>query len=381
MTGNTSASVKWILFGIIAGLSILPPIQKAFRPFHSRPLDGYSEPNPYPQFAFSTLFDGTYLPLLSAHYDHSIGFHNELVRLHNQVDFSLFCFPNAKNVVVGKDGYLFEEQYIKASTGADFIGEKIVTARVRQFSVTQEWLKREKGILFMVLLLPDKGTYYPEYIPGRFGNTGVEKTNYKWYRRKLAEQHINFIDFNEWFRTLKDTCRYPLYPKTGIHWSSYGAYLAMDSLVRYLETAAGNKLPHPVITRNTASTCPKDRDDDVARAMNLVCNISSPPLTYPEITYSQPEEPHPFSVLFIGDSFYFSWARAGYIGQIFGNRDFWYYDHDVYYGNYQTGRLAANEDMKQMLSKQDAIIILQTNAGYGELGYYFVDRLFEKAGS
>jgi len=32
-----------------------------------------------------------------------------------------------------------------------------------------------------------------------------------------------------------------------------------------------------------------------------------------------------------------------------------------------------------VLARQDAIIILQTNAGYGTLGYYFVDRLFEKA--
>ena len=104
-------------------------------------------------------------------------------------------------------------------------------------------------------------------------------------------------------------------------------------------------------------------------------------MAYPEVTYTRTEQHRPFRALFIGDSFYFSWARAGYIGEIFGNRDFWYYDHDVYYGNYQTGRLAANEDMKQMLSRQDAVIILQTNAGYGELGYYFVDRLFEKAGS
>ena len=379
MTGKTETAVKWILFIFIAGVSISPAIQKAFRPVSSRPLDGYSEPNPFPGFSFSGLFEGSFLPLLTKHYDCSIGFHNELVRMHNQADFSLFRIPNARHVVIGKDDYLFEESYVNAYSGGDFIGVKNIEARVGQFRVAQERLLKEKGILFLVLLLPDKGTFYPEYIPQRFRRAPLEKTNYGCYREKLEEQQVNCIDYNAWFRAMKDTSAYPLYPKTGIHWSTFGAFLAMDSLVRYLEARTGRALPHPELAGTMISSTPIDYDNDVERALNLVCGIPSPKLAYPEVRFSKPANLHPFSALFIGDSFYFSWAQAGYIGKIFNNRDFWYYDHDVYYGTYPTGKLATSEDLNRVLARQDAIIILQTNAGYGTLGYYFVDRLFEKA--
>ncbi|MCX6268922.1 MAG: hypothetical protein NTW16_16475 [Bacteroidetes bacterium] len=379
MTGKTLTSVKRVLLIFIAGLSVFPAFQKAFRPVWSKSLDGYSEPNPYPKFSFPALFSGTYLPLLSKHYNGSIGFHNELVRLHNQVDFTLFRIPNARRVVIGKDDYLFEEQYIKAWSGGDFIGVKNIDARAKQFREAQDWLWKEKGVLFLVLLLPDKGTFYPGYIPSRFRKATGGNTNYSWYRRKLEEQKVNCIDFNAWFLEMKDTARYSLYPKTGIHWSRYGSFLAMDSLVKYLEIKTGTELPHPESVQNRVSKTPMGRDDDVGRALNLICNITAPPLAYPVVTYSKPANRRPFSALFIGDSFYFAWAETGYIGQVFSNRDFWYYDHEVYYGTYPTGKLSAGQDLNQALLRQDAIIILQTNAGYGELGYYFVDRLFEKA--
>ena len=380
MAGRTSTSVKWSLLILLAGLSVLPAIQKAFRIFPSHSLDGYTEPNPSPQFSAASLFDGKFLPAISRHHDLSMGFHNELVRLFNQIDFTLFRVTNARNVVIGKQDFLYEKQYITAHTGEDFIGVRIIGDRVKQFRSAQEWLQREHGILFLVLLMPDKGTFYPEYIPDRYASRQKKNTNYEWYCRKMAQKGINFIDFNGWFRQMKDTSKLVLYPRTGIHWSSYGSYIAMDSLVRYLEARTGRSFPEPELIENPVSTSPRYPDNDVDRALNLFCQVPELPLAYPRATFRKPAGCKPFRALFIGDSFYFTWARAGYIGNVFANRDFWYYDHDVCYGTYHTGKKAADADISQMLANTDAIILLQTNAGYGELGYYFVDRMFSKLG-
>lgn len=380
MSASALLPVKRALLLLITCLAILPAVQKAFRPFYPGKLDGYSEPAPMPEFTMAGLFDGTFTLAVTRHFDRGTGFHNGLVRLHNQVDFSLFRVPHAKNVVIGKDDYLFEEQYIGAWAGKDFIGEAIIGARAKQFRFAQDWLMKEKGVLFLVLLLPDKGNFYAEKIPARFGNRPGATTNYQCYRDKLAEQGVNCIDFNAWFLTMKDTCRYPLYPKCGIHWSGYGSWLAMDSLVRYLASEAGAVLPRPECTGIRVDRLPLGRENDVEKALNLVCPIRSPELAHPKVTFDDPPGRKPFSALFIGDSFYFTWAEAGYIGNIFANRDFWYYDHEVWYGNCNTGKLAGKEDLMKTLGRMNAVIILQTNAGYGELGYYFVDRMLEKAG-
>jgi len=380
MSASAYTTVKWTLLLLIAGLAILPAVQKAFRPFYPGKLDGYSEPVPLPSFSTATVFDGTFPLAITRRFDRGTGFHNGLVRLHNQIDFSLFRVPHAKNVIIGKEDYLFEEQYIKAWSGMDFIGEDIIEARAKQFRFAQDWLMKEKGVLFLVLLLPDKGSFYPEKIPARYGIAPGEKTNYSCYRDRLALYGVNFIDFNAWFLAMKDTCLYPLYPKCGIHWSGYGSWLAIDSLVRFLGYKTGVDLPHPECEGIRVDGIPEGRENDVEKALNLACPIGSPPMAHPDVAFTEPRSRKTFSALFIGDSFYFTWAEAGYIGKSFTNRDFWYYDHEVWYGTYNTGKAAEKEDLMKTLDRMNAVVIMQTNAGYGELGYYFVDRMLEKAG-
>ena len=380
MSGSHWISVKGFLLILIAGSAFLPAIQKGFRPFPVRGLDGYSEPNPFPAFHADSLFDGAWLPRVARHFDRGIGFHNLLVRLYNQIDFSLFHIIHARKVVIGKEDYLFEESYLTAFSGGDYIGSAIIEARSRQFRDVQERLKKEKDILFLVLLLPDKGTFYPEFLPDQYQRPAGTPTNYEGYREKLLEFGVNHIDFNAWFRAMKDTCRYPLYPKTGIHWSSYGSYLAFDSLTKYLSAVTGHSLPRARLSGIRVTGRAEGRDNDVERACNLLWSIPAPALACPEVDFIPPASPDPFSALIIGDSFYFIWAEAGYIGRTFANRDFWYYDHDVYSGTYHTGRKATAMDLPGMLGRMNAVIIMQTNAGYGELGYYFTDRLLTKGG-
>ncbi|MCK9219242.1 MAG: hypothetical protein PHF97_06855 [Bacteroidales bacterium] len=369
--------VKWICLCFVFGIPIIFIVQKGFRPIFPGTLDGYFEPNPSPVFDFNGLSEGTYQSQMMRHLDRSIGFHNQMVRLHNQLDFSLFRLPNARKVVVGEDDYLYEDQYIKAWSGKDFIGKNKIEARVQQLRDVQDLLWKEKKIFFLVILLPDKGTFYSEHIPSRFRNDPRGLTNYQWYRKSLEKQKVNVIDLNSWFLAMKDTIRYCLYPKTGIHWSNYGACLAMDSLVKYLEIKTGRSLPEMKITIPGTINETRGREDDMAKGMNLICPVHALPMAQPKVEYINQNNEQPFSALFLGDSFYFIWAEAGYIGNVFSNRDFWYYDHDVYYGTFKTGKLASDQDLGKSVFKNNAIILVQTNAGYGCLGYGFVDQLLE----
>ncbi|MCK9421885.1 MAG: hypothetical protein M0Q38_04755 [Bacteroidales bacterium] len=366
---------KKLILLILLAIIFLHAFQKVTHFFTFNALNGYFESVEKPQLSLASLWSGEYQEKMNRHLDQSVGMREWLVRLYNQLDFSLFSVSHARQVVVGKQDYLFEEPYIDAWLGRDFIGKRSINARVNQIRRLQDLLWKRNRTLLVVVFPPDKGTFYPEKIPDRYLKKSGTMTNYQWYKRKFEESKVNFIDFNEWFLKMKDTSRYMLYPKTGIHWSSYGAFLAFDSLTRYI----GAHLNKPLIEiKNKTiqlSETTRGRDADIDEGLNLIWDISHPPLAYPSVIFrKKPNTVFP-RALFIGDSFYFTLAEGGYIANTFANRDFWYYDQDVYVGSYNTEKKTQALNLQDQLAHMQVIILLQTNAGYGNVGYGFVDRL------
>ena len=375
MSNKSINQVKWICFFLVALVFLLPLLQKAFKPFSPAPLKGYFEPSSRPEFSMAGFMTGEFQEKITPHLDRSIGLREWLVRLYNQVDFSLFSVTHARQVVVGKDNYLFEEPYIDAWLGRDFIGEIPIDARVGQIRRLQDSLWNRNHILLVVVFPSDKGSFYPEKIPDRYLKNPRTVTNYQRYKQGFEASKVNFIDFNDWFLKMKDTSRYLLYPKTGIHWSSYGAFLAFDSLTKYITAKTKMPLVETGCDDIRLSKTAHGRDADMDEGLNLVRDISHPLMAYPSVVFREkPGTVFP-AALFIGDSFYFAWSEGGYVARTFSNRDFWYYDHDVYVGSYNTGKKTSILNLQAELARMQVIVFLQTNAGYGNVGYGFVDRL------
>jgi hypothetical protein len=174
---------------------------------------------------------------------------------------------------------------------------------------------------------------------------------------------------------LKRTSKYPLFAKTGVHWSSYGALLAADSLIRYLEVKLNKQLINIVVDSIIVSRNPKDEDDDISRTMNLFWKISQPALAYPKIHFVPSSGAIKPSALFIGDSYYWNWYKNGTIRNVFNKPEFWYYDKDVFPESFtkQTNTWQVNVD--DAVKRQNVIVILQTaNGEEFDPGYGFIDR-------
>ena len=68
----------------------------------------------------------------SNYLNENFGFRNVFVRLNNELNFRLYDEINAKNVILGKDDYLFEENYILTYKGKDFIGSQQIEEKVNK---------------------------------------------------------------------------------------------------------------------------------------------------------------------------------------------------------------------------------------------------------
>jgi hypothetical protein len=370
-------TLKNTLLLLLLALLILPALQKTTGLVKSKPLDGYFAAASKPAYSCSSWLQSTYQDQYRLYLEDSVGFKPDLVRLYNQIDFSLFSIAHASKIVAGKEGYLFSESYIHAWMGSDFVGRGYIEQKVSRARFLQEYLWEKHRILLLIVFAPGKGYFFPEFIPDRFKQIEARGTNYDAYVNACCAQGVNHIDFNRWLIQMKDTSRFMLYPKTGIHWSSYGAYLCADSLRRYLGARLKTPLPRMVLDSIVMDRKSRDDDNDIARTMNLIRDISHPEMAYPHFHFTGDSlQPKPRGLI-VGDSFYWYWYYHGIIANTFSNTNFWYYNQDVYPEHFSTPTNTGSLDYPGTILAQDVIILLQTNGGYGDLGSGWIDRAWD----
>ena len=368
-------SGKKILFYSILLLFISIAIRRPIFLSFSENLHGVYETEGLPVLSINKWFKGTFQEQFTRFLEDLPGMRGAFIRIRNQYDFTLFSIPHARKIVMGKKGYLFGEENIDSYNGLDFAGTKYLDVKVSELKQLQDELWNRKKILLMVIFTPDKATFFPELIPDRLIKKRQTQSNYHYYSRKCVETGINLIDFNRYFLLIKDTVKYPLFAKTGAHWSSYGAMIAADSMMHYIEKKLIIRLPELVVKDLETSHTARDYDDDISNTMNLFWKIIQPALAYPKICFLQKPGTIRPSALFIGDSYYWNWYRPGYIRNLFNNTEFWYYDKEVYPQSFFKTMNRWQVDLVKTIERQKVIILMQTSNGKErDFGYGFVDR-------
>lgn len=362
-----------ILFATIMVLLFLPLVQMQFSVVKVNPLKGSIKKIERPRISTSSWFSEQFQSNAEKYLNQNFGFRNWLVRLNNQVKFSLFNIAQANGVIVGKENYLFEESYINAYYGNDFLGEATINDQLEKLSFIQNNLST-RNIDVILVFAPSKGSFYPEYIPDVY-DTVRTITNYEYYVKRAKELDINHIDFSRWFINKKDTSKYCLYPKTGIHWSYYGMNLATDSLVRYIEKLRGIDMPDllwdTIIIKNKLTGV----DNDIEKGMNLLWPISNFEMPYPKIRIDQKNKTKPRAIV-IADSFYWQLHNSGYSKSLFDKGEFWFYNKKIYPPKNNDKPEVSELVLLEEIYTNDVIILMVTEPVLKRNFWGFVDNCY-----
>jgi hypothetical protein len=319
---------------------------------------------------FSGHFQDEALPYLNE----QIGFYPDFIRINNEVQYRLADIVNAKGVVVGKDHYLYEKNYIKAYTGTDFIGEEQVKEKValfQQFSDSVSLLGKQ----VLVILAPGKASYFPEFIPDGMDTITKLNANYEGYKAELKESTVPFIDAHQWFRSMKDTSRYPLFPKCGIHWSKYGQYLMLDSLSKYLNTINPGSAPRVVLDEVTWSNKNLYSDYDLGKGMNMLSQSPVFPMAYPKFHFELPLNSKKKAIV-VADSYYWGLHSASISSTFFEEGEFWYYNKEIHYTNGKRKQfIDATTQVSDEIKDVDLFIFLSTDANLYKFPFDFFKKL------
>ncbi|MFM2135492.1 MAG: hypothetical protein RL021_892 [Bacteroidota bacterium] len=352
-----SEHLKSVSVLLIQVVLLLSYFQNRTRLFNIEPLKGAITKVERVYISVQGWHNESYQKGKEAFLNQEFGFRNTLVRINNQLYYSLFRQAKANGVIIGREGYLFEEAYIKDYYGESFVGQKRVDSVVKRLISVDSVFKR-MGKTLLVVFAPGKASFYPEYIPDRYQRVN-DSTNYKSYRDAIAKSGLLFIDFNAWFIANKESSPFLLYPKTGIHWSDYGAVLAIDSINRYLATVRGYDPVDVYWNEFYQNDSVSQIDADIEAGMNILCSIDKPRLRYPKLQYFE-EGRDRIKLMNIGDSFFWNIFGKEVCKRIFDTTTFGFYFHEIH-SPYVNGIMDRDQvDVKSLIAKHDVVMLLNT---------------------
>lgn len=355
--------MKKAIFYVILIILLISPLVGVLKLIQEKPLSGAFEEDEIRKLDFFTWnrwFDERFQHAMENTASQNTGFRNTLIRLANQINFSFFRNVKTAKVIVGKDNYLFEEGYIIDYIGRNYCGEAYIKEQSLRIKRIQEALLKEYNIHLIVVFEPGKASIYPEKIGDEYHPEKKTVSNYETYSRIFREQRITHLDLNRYFKSIKDTSQYPLYPDYGVHWSTYGMYLAADTLLKFIQSETGCNLALSIWRGIEVTNKLKDVDFDIEKTMNLLFPMAHQNLAYPKIEFDTVGKDRP-NVLTIADSYFWSIFDNKIPHQVFANTDFWYYNATVYPDIWgENASYVKNLNQKEEILKQKVILVMIT---------------------
>jgi acetyltransferase AlgX (SGNH hydrolase-like protein) len=367
---------KYFLLVLCMAAFVLPSIQKAFQVF---PLQKFAlakapdAPGLPPPHA-NTFLDNTYQDSVTRWFNATEGFRPLLVRLRNQIDYSCFHIAHG-NIILGKNSCLF----LQESTNC-FLGLTLDSALLDRRMDTVEMLKNylsKLNIPLLFVIAPGKGHYLSNYLPAEYLAMKKQITSYELLIQQLAVRHIDNINLRTYFDTLGVNAAYPLFPKQGMHWTTYGAALGLDTIYKKMATVL-NFAPQKVdLSHVTISSQPKFPEDDLAETINKLWIAHVDTLAYPQpvCSASNSADIKKPRVLFIGDSYTYVFGFTNLPAQIFDTASkYWFYmrTEKDFNNMMKDGDDLSKKNLQSALKQFDIVVILSTDAryDYGDYGLY-----------
>lgn len=370
--------IKNGIFTLLITVLMLPLLRQYVFTFRIGKLDGYFSAATDPKFSWQGWWDGSYREKKNEYLNDNMGFRPELLRVNNQVDYSLFKKLHAPWLALGKDNYLFQTFHTDEYYGNDYVGYDTIRVKLLKLKAVQDTLAK-MGTSLVVVHAPCKSFFYPEFIGDGFRQE-KKTTNIETYLRLGDSLGINQIDMNGWFVTMKGKSKDLLFTKQGIHWSIYGSLLAADSFVKYVEQVRHIRMPHPVWNVVEHTTTPRPPDDDLAKTMNLMFPLTTEVFSYPIVSYPQDGSMKKPQIIYIGDSFLETWYSDGLMEHTNNNWQIW--DHfrriqDKNHPALQLDYTIKNIDWAETMKKADCIVIVNTTISLPVLGHGFIEQSYD----
>lgn len=300
-----------------------------------RAVFGSVPPTPYPTPTLATVRSEEYQKAFTAWFESRLGLKGYAVTTDNAILYHLFGETRfGSQVMLGEDGVLFKDEDIAYynKDGPALPSQDRVDALADQIGALQARLAAD-GKALVPLIIPSKTTIYRDKIPARWtralGQPRPSDTRiYEAFRRALDARKIVYVDGREILTTSAHD-REMLWGLEARHWSTLGACLAMQEVVRAYGRLTGTAI-EPGRCAAKRKWHPRTHEDyDLWRLLNMWMP-PRPTRNIPSVDYEwpQPASWRP-STMIVGTSFCWSLIRYANDSRLFDKIYMDYYNRTL----------------------------------------------------
>ena len=234
------------VFGFLIFI-FFPLINSLLRIVPAYPLEEKRAAAPAPVLRFDPLF--SFFRQHRRYYRERMVYRSYGIHLNNALKLSLFGHSPLDKVLLGKERWLFYARDFQGRQLTDYYRNlnpftpEELDRWAAALQARRGWLQ-ERGILHLLLVVPNKATIYPDYLPDRIRKANPGSRLDQLLKVLKEQTAVDFIDLRPVLRRGRETL--PVYHRTDSHWNDYGAYLTHRAIIRFLEKRCFPVRPQPL---------------------------------------------------------------------------------------------------------------------------------------
>jgi len=244
--------------------------------------------------------------------DKRLGLRDWMVRLDNQLRFSLFGVTK-RPVVCGPGDWLVEDGYLTSRTHLWGDQGYRILASAYRLAEAQAVLA-EHGVTLVLMITPSKAETLPQHLPASYRQVDAAGhiRHIDLLRRVFDLGCCEHLDVQALFETWRDTePTFPLFPRAGTHWTRVAAARVAVTLLDRLERVSGVDVANLDLGESKMGKGPGPSEDDMAVLANLLDRSSfMDPMPIPVLVRRPGDEGTPQGMLIVSSSFVWLLADA-----------------------------------------------------------------------
>lgn len=346
-------------------------------------LSGVSSDDVSVELNSDTLADGTYQSSINDKFENNFPGRKALLKIRNQILYSLLRVSPNSNVIIGKDEYLFEPQYVLYETQVYApASEEYFDGLTVKLSELQSLLKQNNKELY-IFITPSKAHYYKDKIPDKLMTADMEAqyhyTNYDKLIESLNKSGVAYFDSLRYIDAhLNDgSLEASLYYKSGIHWSNPWGRTCAARLLDMMGENSCYDLSRVTVTEKESDE-PVSPDTDLYLSLNLMFDADE--AWYDSdvnVIYEGKDKPNFFvrGGSFLGQSIN-SLIRAGiFASDVHLENNSWYINQYTEQGAISSYTAYDELPMDYMVGKSDIFVLEINDSAIDKASFGLIDYL------
>ncbi len=365
-----------ILFSLLLAFLFLPMIQEHYKVFKTKPLNGVNYVTEFPELTLESFSRNKFQGTLEKYISENFGFREFVIRLYNQYVWTCYNKTYSHFLVPGKGNWLFYTEAVNDYYGTEQykrfkdaeIAKEEFDKNVKMMCQLRNILK-EYDIEFLSFMAPSKPFVYPEYLPDRIKDTTTINAA-EYYDKALTEAGFPNIEMTRWFKTMRDTLPYPIFPNMDMHWQFTSVY-GYDSLFRFMNSL--NDFGIPKIKYGK----PYPIDDEIQndeKTLNLMFPIKDKNTDYKlDVEIECDENCNKPKILFISDSFIWALDKHFPWEELMSDVEIWFYNSSVFKGFDRKSYKKKDINMLRDILRADYVVFFTSGHQWYRATYNFVE--------